>query len=90
MSKWYDNTVFYHMYPLGMSGAPFENREEKTVHRFQELEKWLPHIAKLGCGAVYIGPLFESTTHGYDTKDYKNHFSCLFYHHDTLYVFNIN
>ena len=48
MSKWYDNTVFYHMYPLGMSGAPFENREEKTVHRFQELEKWLPHIAKLG------------------------------------------
>lgn len=25
MSKWYDNTVFYHMYPLGMSGAPFEN-----------------------------------------------------------------
>ena len=41
MSKWYDNTVFYHMYPLGMSGAPFENREEKTVHRFQELEKWL-------------------------------------------------
>ena len=71
MSKWYDNTVFYHMYPLGMSGAPFENREEKTVHRFQELEKWLPHIAKLGCGAVYIGPLFESTTHGYDTKDYK-------------------
>lgn len=30
-----------------------------------------PHIAKLGCGAVYIGPLFESTTHGYDTKDYK-------------------
>ena len=30
------------MYPLEMSGAPFENREEKTVHRFQELEKWLP------------------------------------------------
>ena len=21
--------------------------------------------------AIYIGPLFESTTHGYDTKDYK-------------------
>ena len=23
------------------------------------------------CTAIYIGPLFESTTHGYDTKDYK-------------------
>ena len=25
----------------------------------------------LGCTAIYIGPLFESTSHGYDTKDYK-------------------
>lgn len=71
MSKWYDNAVFYHMYPLGLSGAPFENKEETVVHRFVELEKWLTHIAGLGCDAVYIGPLFESTTHGYDTKDYK-------------------
>lgn len=71
MSVWYENTVFYHMYPLGMSGAPFENRSEQVVHRFEELEKWLPHIQALECGAIYIGPLFESTTHGYDTRDYK-------------------
>ncbi|MCD7746347.1 MAG: alpha-amylase [Lachnospiraceae bacterium] len=71
MSVWYENTVFYHMYPLGMSGAPFENREEQVVHRFEELEEWLPHIHDLECGAIYIGPLFESTTHGYDTRDYK-------------------
>lgn len=71
MSVWYENAVFYHMYPLGMAGAPFENKEEKIVHRFDELKKWLPHIRSLGCTAIYIGPLFESTTHGYDTKDYK-------------------
>ena len=71
MSVWYENTVFYHMYPLGMSGAPFEDREPQIVHRFDELEKWLPHIRDLECGAIYIGPLFESTTHGYDTRDYK-------------------
>ena len=29
------------------------------------------HIKNLGCTAIYIGPLFESTTHGYDTRDYK-------------------
>lgn len=71
MNLWYENAVFYHMYPLGMSGAPFENKEEKIVHRFDELTKWLPHIYDLGCTAIYIGPLFESTTHGYDTRDYK-------------------
>ena len=71
MTPWYEEAVFYHMYPIGMTGAPRENREEGVVHRFEELEKWLPHIRELGCTAIYIGPLFESTTHGYDTRDYK-------------------
>lgn len=71
MNKWYEEAVFYHMYPLGMTGAPKENRENKTIHRFQELFPWLAHIKEIGCTAIYIGPLFESTTHGYDTKDYK-------------------
>lgn len=70
MSAWYETAIFYHMYPLGMSGAPFDNNQEEVVHRFDGLKKWLPHIRELGCGAIYIGPLFESTTHGYDTKDY--------------------
>ena len=62
---------FYHIYPIGLTGAPRKNESEETVHRFSTLEQWLPHIADLGCTAIYIGPLFESTTHGYDTKDYK-------------------
>ena len=71
MSKWYEEAVFYHMYPLGMVGAPKKNEASEVSHRFPELEEWLPHIASLGCTAIYIGPLFESSTHGYDTKDYK-------------------
>ena len=59
MSNWYDSAVFYHMYPLGMSGAPLQNKEEEVVHRFDELKKWLPHIKALGCDAIYIGPLFD-------------------------------
>lgn len=27
MGKWYNEAVFYHMYPLGMTGAPKENKE---------------------------------------------------------------
>lgn len=71
LDKWYEEAVFYHMYPIGMSGAPRKNEQEEVTHRFPELERWLPFVKKLGCTAIYIGPLFESTSHGYDTKDYK-------------------
>ena len=71
MSTWYEKGVFYHMYPLGMTGAPKQNLEESVTDRFEELNRWIPHILSLGCNAIYIGPLFESTSHGYDTRDYK-------------------
>lgn len=71
MATWYEEAVFYHMYPIGMTGAPRQNTEEGIVHRFEQLDKWFPHIAEIGCTAIYIGPLFESATHGYDTRDYK-------------------
>lgn len=71
MSKWYEKGIFYHMYPLGMTGAPKENHEASVQNRFEELNRWVPHIRSLGCNAIYIGPLFESSTHGYDTRDYR-------------------
>lgn len=71
MSKWYNEAVFYHVYPLGLTGAPKENRESGVTHRLRTLFPWITHIKDLGCTAIYIGPLFESTTHGYDTRDYK-------------------
>lgn len=71
MSTWYERGVFYHMYPLGMTGAPKHNDTTEVTDRFSELVRWIPHIRSLGCNAVYIGPLFESTSHGYDTRDYK-------------------
>lgn len=71
MSTWYEKAVFYHMYPLGMTGAPRENSGDTVVNRFEELDRWVPHMQELGCNAVYIGPLFESSSHGYDTWDYK-------------------
>lgn len=71
MNTWYEKGVFYHMYPLGMTGAPKQNTGEEVTNRFDELNDWIPHIRKLGCNAIYIGPLFESSSHGYDTKDYR-------------------
>ena len=71
MSTWYERGVFYHMYPLGMTGAPKHNDATEVTNRFKELDKWIPHIRSLGCSAIYIGPVFESASHGYDTRDYK-------------------
>lgn len=71
MSTWYEKGVFYHMYPLGMTGAPKNNQDAAVTNRFEELDPWIPHIRELGCNAIYIGPLFESSTHGYDTKDFR-------------------
>lgn len=71
MGSWYNEAVFYHVYPLGLTGAPKENNEEEVVHRLRDLYPWIEHIKELECTAIYIGPLFESTTHGYDTRDYK-------------------
>ena len=68
---WYDEAVFYHIYPLGMTGAPKNNAYAEPVHRLNTLLPWISHIRKIGCNAIYIGPLFESVGHGYETTDYK-------------------
>ena len=71
MSVWYEEAIFYHIYPLGLLGAPRVNEGGEVVHRMRELSSWMNHIKELNCTAVYIGPLFEASTHGYDTIDYK-------------------
>jgi cyclomaltodextrinase / maltogenic alpha-amylase / neopullulanase len=68
---WYDEAVFYHIYPLGLLGAPEKNKYAKPISKIKELNDWIGHIKELGCNALYIGPLFESGSHGYDTTDYK-------------------
>ncbi|MBR1692492.1 MAG: alpha-amylase [Lachnospiraceae bacterium] len=68
---WYDEAVFYHIYPLGLSGAPAENPYGEVQHRLRDLVPWIDHIKEIGCNALYIGPLFESVGHGYETTDYK-------------------
>ena len=68
---WYDEAVFYHIYPLGMLGAPKQNNYSEPEHRLNSLTQYMKKIRKLGFNALYIGPLFESVGHGYETTDYK-------------------
>ncbi|TDX48460.1 alpha-amylase family glycosyl hydrolase [Orenia marismortui] len=71
MKSWANDSVFYHIYPLGLCGAPKENDFSLPVnYRLDKLYDWVDHLKDLGINAMYLGPVFESNSHGYDTKDY--------------------
>jgi len=68
---WAREAVFYHLYPLGFCGAPERNDfHAAAVPRLDKIRDWIGHLRNLGINALYLGPLFESTAHGYDTADY--------------------
>lgn len=66
---WAYESNFYQIYPLGFTGAPFEN-DGVLTSRILKVNDWIPHIKKLNCNAIYFSPIFESDTHGYNTRDY--------------------
>jgi len=68
---WYDEAIFYHIYPLGMTGSPNQNTYGEPERRLNALIPFIPKLKELGFNALYIGPLFESVGHGYETTDYK-------------------
>ncbi|HUX38930.1 MAG TPA: alpha-amylase family glycosyl hydrolase [Rectinemataceae bacterium] len=75
---WAREAVFYHLYPLGLLGAPGRNpalgnpphEAEEGPSRIDALLPWVEHLVGMGFTAIYLGPVFESTSHGYDTIDY--------------------
>ena len=67
---WAYESVFYQIYPLGFCGAPFEN-DGVLTSRILKVRDWTEHIKKLGANAIYFSPVFESDTHGYNTRDYR-------------------
>jgi len=66
---WAYESVFYQIYPLGFCGAPFEN-DGVATSRILKVNDWIPHVKELGANAIYFSPVFESDTHGYNTRDY--------------------
>ncbi len=67
--NWVNESVFYHIYPLGFCGAPKVN-DGIEVNRLDKVIDFIPHLKEMNINAVYFGPVFSSTTHGYDTNDY--------------------
>lgn len=67
---WAYESVFYQIYPLGFCGASFEN-DGVVKENILKVADWIPHIKETGCNAIYFSPVFESDTHGYNTRDYS-------------------
>ena len=54
MAKWYEEAEFYHIYPIGLLGAPRRNEGGEVVHRLERLtEEWLPYLEKMGAASLY-------------------------------------
>ena len=71
MPQWINEAVIYAMYPLGMCGAPAANDFNAAPQaRLQSLLDWTDHWRSLGVNTLALGPIFDSSRHGYDTADY--------------------
>ncbi len=65
-----DHAIWWHVYPLGACGAPARATDAPAEPRLQHLEAWLDYAIELGCSGLLLGPIFASTSHGYDTLDH--------------------
>jgi cyclomaltodextrinase / maltogenic alpha-amylase / neopullulanase len=71
MPKWVEHSVWWQIYPLGFVGAERAAAEGSgIVHRLGHVIQWLDYAVDLGASGLLLGPVFSSSTHGYDTIDH--------------------
>jgi cyclomaltodextrinase / maltogenic alpha-amylase / neopullulanase len=72
MASWVDHAIWWHVYPLGFTGAEQAALapQEPVRHRLRQLAGWLDYAVELGCSGLLLGPVFAAETHGYDTIDH--------------------
>ena len=78
MQNWVENVMWWQVYPLGFVGAEIRPSDDTQHHSDAEpadqplvrIETWLDHVIELGLNGLQLGPIFASSTHGYDTVDY--------------------
>ncbi len=71
MRSWVERAIWWQVYPLGFVGAEREACACGGVaHRLGHLGAWLEYATNLGVSGILLGPIFASSTHGYDTIDH--------------------
>lgn len=68
---WVEHVIWWHIYPLGFVGAyPVDPPPGPEEHRLRRIIDWLDHAIALGASGLALGPVFSSSSHGYDTTDH--------------------
>lgn len=73
LPAWVEHGIWWHVYPLGATGAPIRPAgpaDGAPAPRLESLVAWLDYLVDLGANGLALGPVFESSTHGYDTTDH--------------------
>lgn len=65
-----ENLIIWHIYPLGALGCCPTDSDPHAGGTLSDLIPWLEYAKDLGCNAIALGPIFASSSHGYDTLDY--------------------
>ena len=87
-NAWARNASVYHLYPLGCLGAPARNPfTGDTAYRLSGLSLWTEYLEDLGVNTLLIGPLQQSSAHGYDVADYFQ-VDCRLGSHESLQAFS--
>lgn len=64
----FQDAILWQVYPLGFCGAPIRE-PASPAPRLRRLLNWLDYTVELGASGLLLGPVFTSSTHGYDSLD---------------------
>jgi len=67
---WVAHAAWWHVYPLGFAGADTTGSDRRTTTGLGRIASWLGYAVDLGASGLALGPIFASSSHGYDTVDH--------------------
>jgi cyclomaltodextrinase / maltogenic alpha-amylase / neopullulanase len=67
---WVEHAIWWQVYPLGFTGADTTGTDRSVHGGLDQVVAWLDHAVALGASGLALGPVFASSTHGYDTVDH--------------------
>jgi cyclomaltodextrinase / maltogenic alpha-amylase / neopullulanase len=71
VAAWVRHAIWWQVYPLGFLGAEPESASVSAPRpRLRTLAAWIDYLVELGANGLALGPVFASSTHGYDTVDH--------------------
>jgi cyclomaltodextrinase len=68
--EWVRHAIWWHIYPLGFTGADTTGADRQPAHRLPHIVDYLDYAVRLGASGIALGPIFDATSHGYDTIDH--------------------